>query len=54
MKEICVDEDEPFLGILAAAVFVIHSTEIRLKGYIPVQLVFLHDIILLIKHKVNW
>ena len=49
-----VDEDDPWYGILAAAEFVIISTTNRLKGYIPGKLVFGRDMILLIKHKVNW
>ena len=34
--------------------FAILSTENVLKGYIPGQLVFGRDMILLIKHKVDW
>ena len=47
-------EDEPWSVILAAAAFSILSTTNRLKSYIPVQLVFGHDIIFPIKHKVDW
>ena len=48
------DEDDPWLGILDAAVFVIRSTTNRLNGYSPGQLAFFRDMILLIKHKVDW
>ena len=47
-------KDDPWSVILAAAEFSIRSTKTWLKGYIPVQLVFGHDIILPIKHKVYW
>ena len=48
-----VDKDDSWLGILAAASFSIHSTKIGLKGYSLVQSLFGHDMILLIKHKVD-
>ena len=53
MKYTCVDEYEPWSGILADAVFVMLSTENRLKLYTPVKLIFWYGIILLIKHKVD-
>ena len=40
MKYTCVDEYEPWSGILADAVFVMLSTENRLKLYTPVKLIF--------------
>ena len=46
MNQTYVDKDEPCLGILSAVVFLILSTTIRLKGYIPVQLRFFCGIIL--------
>ena len=49
-----VDKDDPCLFILAAAALGILLAKNRLNGYIPVQLVFGSDIILLIKHKVDW
>ena len=49
-----VDEDEPWSGILAASVFLILSTKNRMKGYIPGQLICFHDMILPIKHTVDW
>ena len=46
IKESHVDLDELLLGILAAAVIVICSTENRLNGYSPDQLVFGFDMII--------
>ena len=54
IKETYVDAYEPWLGILAAEEFDIHSTTNRLKGYSPGQFVFGCDTILRIKHKVDW
>ena len=54
MTQTYVDEDEPWLGILAASEFAIFSTTNRLKGYSPGQLVFGRDIIILIKHNMYW
>ena len=42
------------MGILGAAVITIIPTEILLKVYSLVQLIFDHDMIVLIKHTVNW
>ena len=49
-----VDKDDPWSGILAAAVFAICSTSNMLNGYSTGKLGFVHDIILPIKHKVGW
>ena len=49
-----VDKDDPWSGILAAPEFAIISTTNRTKRYSTVQLVFGCDMILLIKHKVDW
>ena len=49
-----VVKEEPWLGILDAAEFVIISTKNGLKGYIPGQLLFGRNMILPIKHKVDW
>ena len=49
-----VDKDDSWLGILSAAAFTIISTKTRLKGYSPGQLVLVHDMVLLIKHTVDW
>ena len=42
------------MGILAAAAFSILSTTNRQKSYSPVHLIFGQDMILLIKHRVDW
>ena len=49
-----VDKHYPWSGILAAASFAILSTKIRIKGHSLGQLVFGHDMILPIKHKLDW
>ena len=52
--EIYVDKDDPRSGIFSAAAFAIRSTTNRLKCYISGQLLFGHDVILPIEHKVDW
>ena len=54
ITETYVDKDDPWLVILAAAELSIHSAKNRLKVYSPDQLLFFRDIILPIKHKVDW
>ena len=54
IKETFVDEDDPWSGILAAVAFTICQTTNMLKGYRPRQLLFGCDMILLIKHEVDW
>ena len=54
ISETYVDKDDPFAGILSAEEFAIHSIENGLKVYSLVQLVFERDMILPIKHKVDW
>ena len=49
-----VDKNDPSTGILPAEYFAMLSTTNRLKGCSPCQLVFGHDMILPIKHKVDW
>ena len=49
-----VDENDPWTGILAAAAFTIHSKTYRQNGYSQSQLIFGHDMILLIKNRVDW
>ena len=49
-----VDKNDPWMGILSAAAFVIISTTSRQKGYSPGQLIFGGDMILPIKHRVDW
>ena len=49
-----VDKDEPWSGILAASEFPVRSTTNRMKDYSPGKLVFVRDMILPIKHMVDW
>ena len=49
-----VEKNDPLGGILAAAAFVIFLTTNRQKGYSPEQLIFGHDMILPIKHMMDW
>ena len=48
------DKDNPWLVVLAAAVFKISSIANIIKGYIPGQMIFGHDTILLMKYKTGW
>ena len=52
--ETYVDKYDPLSVILASEGFVIISTTNMLKGFSPVQLVFGFEMILPIKHKVDW
>ena len=54
IKDTYIDKYYPWLGILVAESFKICSTENRLKGYSPGQILFGNDIILQIKHTVGW
>ena len=54
IQQTCVDKNDPWIVILAAAAFKIFSTTSRQKGYSPGQLIFGRGIILLIKHRVDW
>ena len=54
VQQTYVDENDPWTGILAAAAFSIPSTPNRQKGYISDQLNFGCDMILPIKHRVDW
>ena len=54
LKETHIDEDDLWSAILVAAVFEIRFTVNRLKSYSMGQLIFGNDIILPIKHIVNW
>ena len=49
-----VDKNDPWTGILAAAAFAIFSTTNRQKVHNPGQLIFGRDMILRIKHRVDW
>ena len=53
-KDTYIDEDDPWLGILAVAAFEICSTESRLNGYSPRQSVFGRYMIPPIKHMMDW
>ena len=48
IKDTYIDQDCPWYEILAAATFTIFSTAKMLKGCSLVQLLFVHDMILLI------
>ena len=54
IKETYADKDDPWQGILSASAFENFSTTNGLKCYSMGQLVFAHDMILLIKHNVDW
>ena len=54
IKEKYSEKEDPWSDILEMADFVIISTENRLKGYSPGQLLFVSDVILPIKHKLDW
>ena len=49
-----VDEDDPWTGIVSAEEFSILSTTNRQKGYSPGQLIFGREMILPIKHRVDF
>ena len=49
-----VEKDEQWLGILLATLFAIISTGNILKVYTPGQLISDQDMILPIKHKLDW
>ena len=53
IKEAYLDYYNPWLVILAEATFAILSKQNRLNSYIPGQLAFGYDMILLIKHKMD-
>ena len=50
MKYTYIDKDGPWLGILEATAFVIHSITNNLKGYTMNLLIFGHDMIIPIKY----
>ena len=49
-----VEKNDPWMGILSAAAFGICSTTNRQKVYSPGQLIFGRDMIIPIKHRVDW
>ena len=54
IQQTYVDKDDPCTDILDAAAFAILSTTSRKKGYSPVLLIFVRDMILPIKHRADW
>ena len=54
INQLYVEEDEPWFGIVAAEVFEIRTTSNGIKGYSLGQLILFRDMILPIKHIVNW
>ena len=54
IQQTYVDKNEPWTGILVAAEFTIRSKISRQKGYSPGQLIFGRDMIIQIKHRVDW
>ena len=54
LQKTYVDKNYPWTGILTAVAFSICSTTGKQKGYSQGQLKFGRDIILLIKHRVDW
>ena len=54
IKDNYIDKNHPWLGILAAAVFVIWSATNKLKFYNLGELIFGRDMIILVKHMVGW
>ena len=49
-----VEKNDLWTGILDATAFAVRSTTNRQKGYIPGQLIFGLDMIIPIKHRVDW
>ena len=54
LQQTHVDKNYPWMGILDEAAFAIISTTSRKKGYSPGQFIFGRDMILPIKHRVDW
>ena len=54
VQQTYVDKNDPWTGIFDAAAFSICSTISRKKGYSQGQLKFGRDLILPIKHRVDW
>ena len=54
LQETYVDENYPWIGLLAAAAFDVRSTHHIIKGEVPGQIVFGQYIILPIKHVADW
>ena len=54
IQDTYIDKYDTWLGILSAEAFSILSTKNGLKVYIPGKLVFGRDMIIPIKHTVDW
>ena len=54
LQETYVDNADPWMGILAAAYFLVQSSYQNIKQKSPGQLVFGQYMILLINHIANW
>ena len=54
IQQTYLDKNVQWTGIFAAAAFAIRSTTNSQKDYSPVQLIFGRDMILPIKHRVDW
>ena len=54
ISQTCIDKNDPWVGILVAVAFSIRSATNGQKFYSLGQLIFGHDMILLIKHEVDW
>ena len=54
MKHTYFDKNDPWTGMLAAAAFAIRSTTNRQKGYSLGQFIFVLDMTIPIKHRVDW
>ena len=54
VQQTYVEENDRWTGIVSTAAFGILPTTSRQKGHSLGQLIFGHDMILLIKHRVDW
>ena len=54
IQETYIDDDDPWMGILAIAAFAVRSTYHIIKNKSPNQLVFGRDMMLPINHVVDW
>ena len=54
IKNTYVYKDDPFMGILSDVEFSVWSTSDRLKVYTSIKIRFGRDMIIPIKHKMDW
>ena len=54
IQQPCVEKNDPWTGILDAAAFAILSITNRKNVYSPSQMIFDRDMIILIKHRMDW